>query len=93
MILFIVIAMETLPNYKMTRGLHISQRFHFFLIHYLYKHFLQKEPFSTITMQPQENPARVLLGLHGNSTERFLLKNLCCLDCIVNQRNIYTFHI
>ena len=27
-------------------------------------------------MQPQENPARVLLGLHGNSTEGFLLKNL-----------------
>ena len=27
-------------------------------------------------MQPQENPARVLLGLHGNSTEGLLLKNL-----------------
>ena len=32
---------------------------------------LKKEPFSTITIQPQENPARVLLGLHGNSTEWF----------------------
>ena len=29
-------------------------------------------------MQPQENPARVLLGLHGNSTERFFLKNIEC---------------
>ena len=26
----------------------------------------------------QENPCRVLLGLHGNSTERFFLKNLEC---------------
>ena len=26
------------------------------------------------------NP-RVLLGLHGNSTEKFLLKNLYCLEC------------
>ena len=33
-------------------------------------------------MQPQENPARVLLGLHGNSTEGFFLKNLYCLECI-----------
>ena len=33
-------------------------------------------------MQPQENPARVLQGLHGNSTEGFLQKNLCCLECI-----------
>ena len=32
-------------------------------------------------MQPQENPCRVLLGLHGNSTERFLIKNLICLEC------------
>ena len=32
-------------------------------------------------MQPQENPCRVLLGLHGNSTERFFLKNLYCLEC------------
>ena len=31
----------------------------------------------------QENPARVLLGLHSDSTERFLLKNLCCLECIL----------
>ena len=31
-------------------------------------------------MQPQESPARVLLGLHGDCTEGFLLKNLCCLD-------------
>ena len=34
-------------------------------------------------MQPQENPARVLLGLHGNNTEGFLLKNLYCLECNV----------
>ena len=38
-------------------------------------------------MQPQENPARVLLGLHGNSTERFLLKNLYCLECITMIQN------
>ena len=30
---------------------------------------------------------RALLGLHGNSTEGFLLKNLYCLECIV-----YTTH-
>ena len=33
-------------------------------------------------MQLQENPCSVLLGLHGNSTEGFLLKNLYCLECI-----------
>ena len=32
-------------------------------------------------MQPQENPARVLQGLHGESSEVFLLKNLYCLEC------------
>ena len=32
-------------------------------------------------MQPQENPARVLLGLHGDCTEGFFLKNLYCLEC------------
>ena len=37
-------------------------------------------------MQPQENPARVLLGLHCNSTEGFYLKNLYCLEC-----NIYHY--
>ena len=37
---------------------------------------------SIITMQPQEKSARVLLGLHGNSTEGFLLKNLFCLECM-----------
>ena len=42
-----------------------------------------KEPFSTITMQHQENPCRVLLGLHGNSTKGFFLMNLYCLECIV----------
>ena len=31
-------------------------------------------------MQPQENPARVLLGLHCDSTEGFILKNLFCLE-------------
>ena len=41
---------------------------------------LQTKPFSTITMQPLENPCRVLLGLHGNSTERFFLNNLYCLE-------------
>ena len=33
-------------------------------------------------MQPQENPARVLLGLHVNSIEGFLLRNLFCLECM-----------
>ena len=37
-------------------------------------------------MQPQENPCRVLLGLHGNSTERFILKNLYCLECMVKYK-------
>ena len=37
-----------------------------------------KKTFSTITMQPQENPARYLLGLHDSSTEGFFLKNLIC---------------
>ena len=32
-------------------------------------------------MQPQENSCRVLLGLHGNSTEGFFSKNLYCLVC------------
>ena len=32
-------------------------------------------------MQPQENPARVLLGLHGNSIEGFFPMNLYCLEC------------
>ena len=31
-------------------------------------------------MQPQEDPTRVLQGLHGNSTQGFLLKNLYCLE-------------
>ena len=43
--------------------------------------FFKKEAFSTITMQPRENPARVLLGLHGDCTEGFLLNNLHCLEC------------
>ena len=34
-------------------------------------------------MQPQENPCRVILGLHGDCTEGFFLKNLYCLDCIL----------
>ena len=38
-----------------------------------------KKTFSTITMQPQENHARVHPWLYGNSTEGFLLKNLNCL--------------
>ena len=38
------------------------------------------EPISIITMQPQENPCRILLGLHGNSTEGLFLKNLYCLQ-------------
>ena len=32
-------------------------------------------------MQPQENPAKVLLGLHGNSTEWFFLEKLYGLEC------------
>ena len=32
-------------------------------------------------MQPQENPARVLQGLHGNSTQGFFLEDLYCLEC------------
>ena len=36
-------------------------------------------------MRPQENPARVLLGLHGNSTQGFLLNNLYCLECSAAQ--------
>ena len=31
----------------------------------------------------QENPARVLQGLHGKSTQGFFLKNLYCLECII----------
>ena len=38
------------------------------------------EPFSTIIMQPPENPCRVLLGLQGDSTEGFFLKKLYCLE-------------
>ena len=34
-------------------------------------------------MQPQENRCRVLLGLHGNSTEGFFLNNLYCLECTI----------
>ena len=33
-----------------------------------------------IALVALENPCRVLLGLHGNSTERFILKNLCRLE-------------
>ena len=36
-----------------------------------------------MTMQPQENPTRFLMCLHGNSTEGFLLKNLYCLEYIM----------
>ena len=49
-------------------------------------------------MQPQDNPCKVLLGLHGDSTEGFLLKNLYCLECTqthtykwVKITNIYLF--
>ena len=41
--------------------------------------FFRRNP---ITMQPQKNPCRVLLELHGNSTEGFFLKNLYCLECM-----------
>ena len=41
-------------------------------------------------MQPQENPCRVLLGLHGDCTEGFFLKNLYCLDCMTN-KSVMTF--
>ena len=33
-------------------------------------------------MQPQENPSRVLQGLHGNSTKGLFLKNRYCLECM-----------
>ena len=46
-----------------------------------FKPFSMLSPFSTITMQPQENPARVLMVLHGKSTKGFLLKNQYCLEC------------
>ena len=36
-------------------------------------------------MQPQKNPARILLGLHGDRTEGLLLKNLYCLECSETQ--------
>ena len=36
-------------------------------------------------MQPQENPCRVLLGLHGDCIEGFFLKNLYCLQCSSRQ--------
>ena len=42
-------------------------------------------------MQPQENPARVLLGLHGDCIEGFLLKNLYCLECTVLIRQILMY--
>ena len=42
-------------------------------------------------MQPQENPARVLLGLHGNSTQGLLLKNLFCLECTL-KHSVYVKH-
>ena len=50
---------------------------------YALNYMFFKKAFSTITIQPQENPARVLLGLHGNSTQGFFLKNLYCLECTV----------
>ena len=36
------------------------------------------------------NP-RILLGLHGNNTERFFLKSLYCLECIFSA-NMATGH-
>ena len=42
------------------------------------------KPFCTITMQPLE--CRVILGLHGNSIEGFVLKNLCCLEASLKNR-------
>ena len=42
-------------------------------------------------MQPQENPARVHLELHGNSTEGLFLKNLYCLDCWPHHNNYTLF--
>ena len=32
-------------------------------------------------MQPQENPAWVLKGLHDDITEGLVLNNLYCLEC------------
>ena len=42
-----------------------------------------KKNLLVLSMQPLENPARVRQGLHGNSTEGFLLKNVYCLECRV----------
>ena len=38
-------------------------------------------------------PCKGSLGLHGNSTEGFLLKNLLCLECVckVESSRVYTF--
>ena len=52
-------------------------------------HATQENPASTITMQLQESPSQVLLGLHGNSTQGLLLKNQYCLECR-DQTNIHS---
>ena len=55
-----------------------QDREHLFIHSKLYK-FFKKNPL----VQSPCNP-RVLLGLHGDSTKGFLLKNLYCLERIVN---------
>ena len=40
----------------------------------------KKNPTVLLPCNPKENHARAVLGLHGNSIEVFLLKNLYCLD-------------
>ena len=48
-------------------------------------------------MQPQENPARVLLGLHGNSSEMFFFKEpilfrvYVCMVTAADDESIITF--
>ena len=41
-------------------------------------------------MQPQEDPASVLLGLHGDCTIGFLLKNLYCLEYMISVLQLFS---
>ena len=45
-----------------------------------------------MTMQLQENSFRILLGLNGNSTEEFFLKNLYCLDSFLVSTSLTLFN-
>ena len=55
--------------------------------------YIHSKQYITITMQPQENPCRVLLGLHGNSTKGLFLKNLYCLECITLFKLNITYNV